>query len=90
MWKAGEANGDPVSMHKEVAIEFKWKQYESLNNTRDFDALAKLYMTKGTEQLMHKNNAKKALKYFNHGINYRPNEDCLLMGRCLCKYELGD
>lgn len=90
MWKAGEANGDPVSMPKEIAIEFKWKQYESLNNTRDFDALAKLYMTKGTEQLMHKNNAKKALKYFNHGINYRPNEDCLLMGRCLCRYELGD
>ena len=90
MWKAGEANGDPVSMPKEIAIEFKWKQFESLNNTRDFDELAKHYMTKGTEQLMHKNNAKKALKFFDHGINYRPNEDCLLMGRCLCKYELGD
>lgn len=90
MWKAGETNGDPVSMPKEIAIEFKWKQFESMNNTRDFDELAKHYMTKGTEQLVHKNNAKKALKLFDHGINYRPNEDCLLMGRCLCKYELGD
>lgn len=90
MWKPGETNGEPVSMEKESAIEFKWKQFESLNNTKDFDALAKLYMTKGTEQLMQKNNAKKALKFFNHGINYRPNEDCLLMGRGLCKYELGD
>lgn len=90
MWKPGETNGEPVSMEKEIAIEFKWKQFESLHSTKDFDALAKLYMTKGTEQLMQKNNAKKALKFFNHGINYRPNEDCLLMGRGLCKYELGD
>ena len=90
MWKAGEANGEPVSMPTEIAIEFKWKQFESMNNARDFDELAKHYMTKGTEQLIHKNNAKKALKFFNHGINFRPNEDCLLMGRGLCKYELGD
>lgn len=90
MWKPGEANGQPVSMEKEIAIEFKWKQFESLNQTRDFDELAKQYMTKGTEQLIHKNNANKALKLFNHGINFRPKEDCLLMGRGLCKYELGD
>lgn len=90
MWKAGEANGEPVSMEKEIAIEFKWKEFESLNSEKDFDALAKHYMTKGTEELMNKNNAKKALKFFNHGINYRPNEDCLLLGRALCKYELGD
>lgn len=90
MWKAGEANGEPVLMEKEIAIEFKWKEFESLNRTRDFDALAKHYMTKGTEQLMDKHNPKKALKFFNHGINYRPNEDCLLMGRGLCKHELGD
>ncbi|WP_321997154.1 TonB family protein [Draconibacterium orientale] len=90
MWKAGETNGEPRSMTKEVAIEFKWKQFESLNQTKDFDELAKHYMTKGTEQLLLKNNPQKALKFFNHGINYRPNEDCLLMGRGLCKYEMGD
>ena len=90
MWKPGEVNGEPALMDKEIAIEFKWKQFESLNSEKYFDALAKHYMTKGTEELMNKDNAKKALKFFNHGINYRPNEDCLLLGRALCKYELGD
>lgn len=90
MWKPGESNGKPVSMKKEISIEFKWKEFKELNKTKNFDALARFYMTKGTKQLLLKKNPQKALRFFNHGIKYRPNEDCLLMARGICKYELGD
>lgn len=90
MWKPGETNGEPTSMEKEIAIEFKWKEFEEFNKTKDFDALARFYMKKGAEQFLVKNNPQKAMKHFNHGIKYRPNEDCLLMARGMCKYELGD
>ncbi|MEN8118316.1 MAG: hypothetical protein ABFS16_15120, partial [Bacteroidota bacterium] len=33
---------------------------------------------------------KKALKHFNHGIRYCPNDKALLYIRGLCRYELGD
>lgn len=90
MWKPGESNGEPVSMEKEISIAFKWKEFEELNKTKDFEALAKLYFEKGNKQLFEKNNINKALKYFSNGIKYKPNEDCLLLARGMCKYELGD
>lgn len=90
MWKPGESNGNPTSMKKEISIAFKWKEFEELGKTKDFLALANSYLKKGNRQLIEKNNPKKALKYFNSGIKYKPNEGSLLLARGMCKYELGD
>jgi TonB family protein len=90
MWKPGENNGIPVSMEKKISIAFKWKEFESLNKTKNFDALALHYLEKGHKQLFGKDNPEKALRRYAHGLKYRPNEDCLLMASGICKYELGD
>lgn len=90
MWKPGENNGEPVSMQKEISVAFKWNEFDALRSTKDFEALARFYYKKGSKQLFDKNNTKKALKYFNQGIKYKPYEDCLLLSRGMCRYELGD
>lgn len=33
---------------------------------------------------------KKALKFYNEGVNYMPCESTLLAARGICKYEMGD
>lgn len=84
MWKPGENNGEPVAMEKEISVILK------MVDATDFDELAVKYLAKGTEELFVNDKPKKALKYLNHGMKYRPNEDCLLVSRGICKYELGD
>lgn len=90
MWKPGESNGKPVPMKKEIAVEFKWKASDRLNDSKDFEALASHYLKKGHKQLFEKNNPQKALRYYTHGMKYKPTEDCLLLASGMCKYELGD
>ena len=84
MWRPGYNNGTPTAMEKEISVVFK------MLNTADFDALAIKYLEKGSEELFVNNNPKKALKYLDRGMKYRPYEDCLLVSRGICKYELGD
>ena len=84
MWRPGYNNGDPVAMEKEISVVFKTQ------DSTDFDALAIKYLRKGNKELFVNNNPKKALRYLNHGMKYRPSEDCLLISRGICKYQLGD
>lgn len=83
-WHSGSVNGEPVTMEKEVAIAFK------LNETDDFTEMASHYLKHGNELLFAKANPKKALKFFDLGINLLPNNENLLYARALCRSELGD
>lgn len=83
-WLPGLNNDQMVPMEKEVSIVFK------LDNARDFTPRAKWYYKKGSKMLYVKENPKMALKNFNQGILLLPKEKCILMGRGLAKYELGD
>jgi TonB family protein len=84
MWQPGFANGYPNAMEKEVSVAFV------LHPSNDFVKMAKSYMKQGNKMLFEKNNPKKALKYYDAGINLLPNNETLLAVRGLCKYELGD
>jgi tetratricopeptide (TPR) repeat protein len=89
MWTPGKINNQVVSMKKEVSVAFK---YYPFSNTKphDFISIAKKYFEKGSKQLFVKHDPRKALKYFNNGVRYLPNNESLLMHRGICRYELGD
>jgi tetratricopeptide (TPR) repeat protein len=84
MWQPGFVNGSPVAMEKEVSVAFV------LHPSNDFVEMAKDCMKHGNVLLFEKGNPKKALKYYNMGINLLPNNETLLAARGLCKYEMGD
>jgi TonB family protein len=83
IWQPGSINGEPVDMEKEVTLTFK------LHPTDDLATMATKYLNQGNKLLM-KGNPRKALKYFDKGINFLPNEEALLAVRSLCRYQLGD
>lgn len=84
MWRPAFINGKPVAMDQEVAVVF------ALHQSNNFANMAKSYVNRGNKLLFEKNNPKKALKYYNMGINLLPNNETLLAIRGLCRYELGD
>jgi TonB family protein len=83
-WTPGIINGEAVAMQKEISVVFK------LNPQVDFIELASKHMQKGNQALFIKGQPEKALKHFNQGINFLPNNETLLAVRGLCKYKLGD
>lgn len=83
-WTPGTVNGEPVAMTKEVSVDFK------NNPATNFTELANNHLQKGNQALFVKNQPEKALKHFNRGINFLPNDETLLAVRGLCKYNLGD
>jgi tetratricopeptide (TPR) repeat protein len=84
MWIPGIINGKTVAMPGEISVVFK------INTKDNFTEIAKKYMNKGNHALFVKNQPEKALKFFNQGINYLPNNETLLAVRGLCRYRLGD
>lgn len=82
-WQPGAVNGMKVSMEKQISIAFK------LHQSNDFEKLAQNSLKKGNEMQM-KGNFKKALKFYDQGINYLPHEYTLLAARGICRYESGD
>ncbi len=83
-WAPGTVEGKPVAMKKEVSVVFK------NNPATNFVELANKHLQKGNQALFIKDQPEKALKHFNRGINFLPNEKTLLAVRGLCKYKLGD
>ncbi len=90
MWKPGYNNGVPVAMEKEVSLAF-------CVNKCDFNSVKEHFVNKAIEhfqsankKLFVKQNPKKALKQYDKGIRYLPNDKALLFTRGLCRYELGD
>ena len=90
MWTPGLKNGNPATMEKEISILFKYGEFEEFALRKDFKRKAKAYLERGNKLLLVKNKPEKAMKLYNKGIRYCPNEDCLRVARGLCRYELGD
>jgi tetratricopeptide (TPR) repeat protein len=92
MWKPGYMNGEPTAMEKEVSILFVFEclNYDCIEVEKHFTNQANHYLEKGNSYLLAKNNPKKALKLYNKGVRYRPDNKELLMRRGMCNYELGD
>jgi hypothetical protein len=84
MWMPGLNNDEQVAMEKEISIAFR------LENSSGFGKRASWYYKRGGKMLYVKENPERALKNFDKGMVLRPNEKCLLLGRGLAKFELGD
>ena len=83
-WHPGTINGEPAAMEREVTVAFK------LNPSDDFVKMAAFCLKHGNELLYFNSNPRKALKYFERGINILPNNEDLLIARSLCRMKLGD
>jgi hypothetical protein len=90
MWLPGYNNGKPVDMTKEVSMVFCLERKTAESIQELFTEKATNYFNSGTKALLEKKNPKKALKFYNWGANYLPNDNSLLLMRGLCRYELGD
>lgn len=84
MWRPGVVNGEAVAMPNEVSVVFKLYQEDN------FIEIAENYLQKGLNAFFVKDKPEKALKYFNQGINFLPNDEAMLAVRGLCKFKLGD
>lgn len=90
MWKPGLNNDAPTAMSKEVSMVFSVDDADFDVAIKQFLAKAKYHYSIASKKLFYKQNVKKALKHYDMGIQYLPNDECLLRLRGLCKYELGD
>lgn len=84
MWKPGYNNETIVPMEKEFSIVFK------LAYTRSLESRAIGRYKRGNKLLLIKENPKRALRHFEQGLVYVPNDCSILMLRGLSFYELGD
>ena len=87
-WLPAQEDGEYIAMKKEVTVLFG--NCTASNFEKHFVQNATNYFEKGSKNLLVKNNPEKALKSFNEAIKYLPNDNCLLLLRGLCFYELGD
>jgi tetratricopeptide (TPR) repeat protein len=90
MWKPGYNNNQAVDMTKEVSMVFFIDDQSSKTSDELFTSWATTSYKKGSTALYEKHNVDKALRCFNDGINYLPNDKCLLLLRGICRFEKGD
>jgi TonB family protein len=90
MWIPGKHNGIPTAHTKEITMRFKIDETDANAILENFTQKAIHHYLIASKNLYVKQNNRKALRHFNMGMQYLPNDDCLLTLRGLCKYELGD
>lgn len=90
MWLPGTKNGNPADVSMEVPFTFCISKTTSKSVHEIFTEKATANFKKGCQMLLEKDNAKKALKYYNMGVTYLPYDQSLLLLRGVCRYELGD
>ncbi len=90
MWKPGLNNDKPVDMEKEVSMMFVSISTGFSNPVKYFNKKATDYFVTGSTLFLTEGKTKKALRAFNNGVRYMPNDASLLILRGMCKYELGD
>jgi len=90
MWLPGTKNGNPADVSMELPFTFCTSKTPSKSVHEIFTEKATAYFVRATEMLFEKDNAKKALKYYNMGVTYLPYDKSLLLLRGMCRYELGD
>lgn len=90
MWKPGLRDNNKVSMEKEISMVFSAIEDDKGSIQKRFFEKAKYFLDKGNQKLYVKEKPKNALKFYNNGIKYLPNDESLLMARGICLYALGD
>jgi tetratricopeptide (TPR) repeat protein len=88
MWSPGYKNGIPTPMEQEIAAVFGDNNNGKI--LEDFKNKATVYFKQGSHKFIFKNNPEKALKSFNLGIRYLPNDQSLLLMRGMCYYAMGE
>lgn len=88
MWNPGYNNGVLTAMEYEVTIMFGDNTDGKITNR--FISKASNHFKQGGNNLMKKDNPEKALRSYNQGIRYLPNDESLLLMRGICYYELGE
>jgi len=82
MWKPGHNDAIPVSMKKEVAIAFTLERF-------DHTKIAQRHFQKANKKILKGKN-KRAIKFFNKAMIYRPYDKSLLFTRGLAHYNVGN
>jgi hypothetical protein len=90
MWKPGYINGEPTAMKEEVSFLFKAGNQNYNEIVNHFTNKALNYFQEGNLNLLVRDKPKKALRHYNKGVQYRPNDKALLLLRGVCCYEMGD
>jgi len=89
MWMPGTSDGERVAMKSEITLAINLGRTDRYELKRDFIEKARKSYTKAGE-LWLKGKPKRALRHYNRGIRYMPNDRGLLYMRGLCRYNLGD
>lgn len=89
MWVPGTSGGEPVAMKSEITLAIKLGADRETAMKKDFVEMARASYKKAGE-LWIQGKPKRALRHYNKGIRYMPNDRGLLYMRGLCRYNLGD
>ena len=89
MWVPGTSGGKPVAMKSEITLAIKMGESEKSASKKDFVEIARQSYKKAGE-LWIQGKPKRALRHYNKGVRYMPNDRGLLYMRGLCRYNLGD
>ncbi|WP_167610071.1 energy transducer TonB [Maribellus sediminis] len=90
MWKPGLRNNNAATMPQEISMVYSSVDEANGAVMERFYEKAKYFLDKGNQKLYVKEKPSSALKFYNNGIKYLPNDESLLMARGLCLYALGD
>lgn len=88
MWIPAYVNGKPTSMEQEVSLFIG--DYDPDKIVHHFIVQAEKFYQMGSKRLLAEQKPNKALKYYNKGVQYMPNDKALLLLRGVCNYELGN
>ena len=88
MWMPGNNNGKPTAMEQEVSLMIGDYPQEKIVN--HFVGQAEKYFELASRYLFEMQKPKKALKYYDSGVRYMPNDKALLLLRGICHFELGN
>ena len=88
MWRPAYKNGVPVESEQELSMVFSNKNKSEINEY--FIARAQIFYKSGNRKLFEKNKPEKAIKLYNSGLRYLPDDKGLLLMRGISSYKLGD
>ena len=88
MWRPAYKNGVPVESEQELSMVFTDKNKSEINDY--FVARAETFYKAGNRKLFEKNKPEKAIKLYNCGLKYLPDDKGLLLMRGISSYKLGD
>ena len=88
MWRPAYQNGVPVASEQELSMVFSNKNKSEINEY--FVARAETFYKEGNRKLFEQNKPKKAIKMYNCGLRYLPNDKGLLLMRGISSYKLGN